>query len=172
MDTYNGSDVPYVTGFGISKNSGNPKMYIFNGAKGNTTTWANELEVLTTASTIVASKISTTAKIGDTNKGVYVAADGTVTAMSYEVNKTVPSNAVFTDANVTQTNTDTSSNAQYRLLMSATADDTTRTEGARKSTYAWFNPSTQTLGSQKFDIAGQCVLNYDTTTSAVYFTFS
>ena len=48
-----------------------------------------------------ASKINTSAKIGDTNKGVYIAADGTVTAMSYTVSKSVPSNAVFTDASVT-----------------------------------------------------------------------
>ena len=52
MDTYTGSDVPYVTGLGISRNNGNPRMFIFNGAQGNTTTWAKELEVLTTGSTV------------------------------------------------------------------------------------------------------------------------
>lgn len=41
---------------------------------------------------------------------------------------------------VTQTNTATT-NASYRVLMSVTADDTTRTEGARKSTNLQFNPS-------------------------------
>lgn len=77
-----------------------------------------------------------------------------------------------TDTKVTQTNTDTSSNAQYRLLMSATADDTTRTEGARKSTYAWFNPSTQTLGSQKFNVAGAAVIEYSSTTDTVDIKFN
>lgn len=48
-----------------------------------------------------ASKIQTAAKIGDSNKGVYVAADGTVTACSHSVDKDVPSDAVFTDQSVT-----------------------------------------------------------------------
>lgn len=45
-----------------------------------------------------------------------------------------------TNNSVTQTNTATT-NGNYRVLMSATADDTTRTEGARKSTNLYFNPS-------------------------------
>lgn len=49
-----------------------------------------------------------------------------------------------TDAKVTQTITNTT-NADYRLLFSATADDTTRTEGARKDTDLRWNPSTNTL---------------------------
>jgi hypothetical protein len=36
-------------------------------------------------------------KVGDTNKPVYIAADGTATPISYEINKSVPSDAVFTD---------------------------------------------------------------------------
>lgn len=42
---------------------------------------------------------------------------------------------------VTQTATDTA-NANYRVLFSATADDTTRTEGARKDKDLTYNPST------------------------------
>lgn len=49
MDTYTGSDVPYVTGFGILKQSGDPRAFIAVGAKGNTTTWAKETELLTVA---------------------------------------------------------------------------------------------------------------------------
>ena len=49
MDTYSGSDVPYVTGFGILKQSGDPRAFIAVGAKGNTTTWAKETELLTVA---------------------------------------------------------------------------------------------------------------------------
>jgi len=44
-----------------------------------------------------AEKISTAAKIGDTNNPVYIAADGTVTAISYTIGTSVPSGAVFTD---------------------------------------------------------------------------
>ena len=49
MDTYTGSDVPYVTGLGILKQSGDPRAFIAVGAKGNTTTWAKETELLTVA---------------------------------------------------------------------------------------------------------------------------
>lgn len=45
---------------------------------------------------------------------------------------------------VTQTISSTA-NANYRVLLSATADDTTRTEGARKDADFYYNPSTNTL---------------------------
>lgn len=45
---------------------------------------------------------------------------------------------------VTQT-TSSTTNADYRILLSATADDTTRTEGARKDTDFKYNPSTNNL---------------------------
>ena len=47
------------------------------------------------------------------------------------------------DVNVTQTATTTSAN--YEVLFSATADNTTRTEGARKNSNLLFNPSTGNL---------------------------
>ena len=49
----------------------------------------------------------------------------------------------FTDANVTQTATTTS--AAYEVLFSYTADNTTRTEGARKTSTFTYNPSTKEL---------------------------
>lgn len=55
----------------------------------------------------------------------------------------VPANAVFTDTKVTQTATTTSAN--YEVLFSATADNTTRTEAARKNSNLLFNPSTGNL---------------------------
>lgn len=90
-----------------------------------------------------AGKLSNTSKIGDTNKPVYFTANGVPTAISYEINKTVPSNAIFTDANVTQTATTT--NSVYELLFSGTADNTTRTEGTRKTSTLTYNPSTKAL---------------------------
>ena len=48
------------------------------------------------------------------------------------------------DSKVTQTISSTT-NGEYRVLMSATADDTTRTEGARKDTDFKYNPSTNIL---------------------------
>lgn len=46
MDTYNGSDVPYVTSLGIIKDS-NPRAFIAVGAKGDTTTWLKQTEIVT-----------------------------------------------------------------------------------------------------------------------------
>lgn len=53
-----------------------------------------------------------------------------------------------TDTKVTQTNTTTS--ADYRLLMSSTADDTSRAEAARKNANLKYNPSTGVLSAPVF----------------------
>lgn len=53
-----------------------------------------------------------------------------------------------TDTMVTQTATST--NANYEVLFSATADNTTRTETARKNSNLTFNPNTGTLTTTKF----------------------
>lgn len=54
-----------------------------------------------------------------------------------------------TDTNVTQTATDSaSSNTHYELLFSNTADNTTRTEGARKTQYLTYNPYSNTLNME------------------------
>ena len=54
-----------------------------------------------------------------------------------------------TDANVTQT-ADTE-NANYEILFSATADNTTRTEGAKKNSNLTFNPSTGNMQVTKIN---------------------
>ena len=51
----------------------------------------------------------------------------------------------FYDANSNVTQTATTTNANYEVLFSATADNTTRTEGARKNNNLKFNPSTGNL---------------------------
>jgi len=56
----------------------------------------------------------------------------------------VPSYTTNTDTKVTQTISSTE-NADYRILLSGTADDTTRAEGARKDTDFKYNPNTNTL---------------------------
>lgn len=53
--------------------------------------------------------IPSQAAVGATNKPVYVDATGKITVGSYELNKTVPSNAVFTDTKNTAGSTDSSS---------------------------------------------------------------
>ena len=58
-----------------------------------------------------------------------------------EIKITLPSD---NDTKVTQTVTDTTA-ANYEILFSNTADNTTRTEAARKSARLLFNPNSQTL---------------------------
>ena len=53
------------------------------------------------------------------------------------------------DTSVTQTATTTS--ADYEVLFSSTADNTTRTEGARKNSNLKFNPSTGNLTVTKIN---------------------
>ena len=71
-----------------------------------------------------------------TDYGKFLRGDGTWQAVSAE------------DTKVTQT--DTTTNATYRLLFSGTADNTTRTEGARKSAKLTFNPNSGVLSATSF----------------------
>lgn len=48
-----------------------------------------------------AEKLTNTSNIGNTNQPVYFTASGVPTAISYTINKSVPSNAVFTDTHYT-----------------------------------------------------------------------
>ena len=68
--------------------------------------------------------------------------DETVTTIN---GVTVGSSPKFTDTNNAVTQTATSTNADYEVLFSVTADNTTRTEGARKYSNLKFNPSTGNL---------------------------
>ena len=61
---------------------------------------------------------------------------------------TVGSSPKFTDTNTYVTQTATTTDASYEVLFSATADNTTRTEGARKDSKLTFNPSSGDLTSK------------------------
>ena len=63
----------------------------------------------------------------------------------------VPADAKFTDTNNAVTQTITNDNKNYRVLLSGTDDNTTRTEGARKDGDFYYNPSSNTLHSGSFD---------------------
>ena len=70
---------------------------------------------------------------------------------------TIPSSC-YTDTNDKVTQTNSTTDAAYRLVLSATADDTTRTEKAVKSTNFRANPSTGALyakGYDRIDISSQ-----------------
>ncbi len=90
-----------------------------------------------------AAKLTNTSKIGDTNKPVYFTASGVPSAISYTIDKSVPSTAVFTDANVKQTQAYGSTyNNNYYLLLTAstTATSTTETSTTLKALGFSYNP--------------------------------
>ena len=80
---------------------------------------------VTPATSDSSTKVATTAyvkanvpkSIGSATQGVYTNSNGVVTAMTYELNKTVPSDAVFTDTNnrVQTVVTNPTSNTTYRI---------------------------------------------------------
>ena len=76
MDTYTGSDVPWVTMFSIVKQDANPRAFISVGAKGNTTTWKYSAELLTENSTLDATKLSGTIPAGCYTNTTYSAGTG------------------------------------------------------------------------------------------------
>ena len=94
---------------------------------------------------------TTTAQTANRVDAVYVQpSTGTITATnfvgtvnSYSIGASVPSAAVFTDANVTQT--ESAFNASYEVLFAGTADSTTHTEGVGKSSAVTLNPSSGNL---------------------------
>jgi len=76
-----------------------------------------------------------------------------------------------TNTAVTQTATTTSAN--YEVLFSATADNTTRTEGARKTSTLTYNPSSQLLSTSTVRASAALEVNNTTTNgSQVRFRFS
>ena len=76
---------------------------------------------------------------------------GTVTSVKVGSTSYNPSNGVVslpaypTDTNNAVTQTATTTSANYEVLFSSTADNTTRTEGARKNSNLTFNPNTGNL---------------------------
>lgn len=92
-----------------------------------------------------------------------VDAYGRITAASTKT-ITLPSDN-NTDTKVTQTATTT--NANYEILFSETADNTTRTEAARKTSGLKFNPSTNGL-----QLSSAVTLQYNSTTKSLDFIFA
>ena len=117
-------------------------------------TWNNKsnLSIGTTASTAAA---------GNHTHSLTIAADSGTSSLNMAANTTYKITAggstfIFktpadgnTNNAVTQTATTTSAN--YEVLFSATADNTTRTEGARKNSNLTFNPSTGNLTVTKIN---------------------
>lgn len=128
-------------------------------------TWAEKAPNASTADT--AAKISTSAKIGDTNKPVYVAADGTITAISYTIATSVPSGAVFTDTKQRIVASD-SKTYLTGVTTAPTSSNQDLTGVANTNVYA----TAGQLHATTFDVNSKCTLQFNTTTNALDFVFA
>jgi len=89
---------------------------------------------------------------GSATQPVYVNSSGVATACSYELNKTVPSDAVFTDTDTKVTQNKSTTNATYPILLTPTADASTN-QGEKTAIFAAgvkVNPSTSTITATTF----------------------
>lgn len=78
---------------------------------------------------------------------------GSVVSLTYDGTYWQMNNFKYdTNTNDSVTQTNTTENANYRVLFSATDDDATRTEGARKSAYLTFNPTHRQLFLESVDV--------------------
>lgn len=84
-------------------------------------------------------------------------------AITYNINKDVPSDAVFTDTKVTQNNTTEAKD--YRILFSASANDIAETNTVNKNANLKYNPSTNTLTTSNLIITGTATAQTPATTS-------
>ena len=97
-----------------------------------------------TAQAVIPDTNNTTGTVGSGTQPVWVEG-GIIKNTTYTLGKSVPNDAVFTDTKVTQTNITATTSADYRILLSGQANDTTATEGANKNTNLRFNTGTQVL---------------------------
>ena len=148
MDTYNGSDVPYVTAIGLAK-TGAAKAFIMSGKKGGNS-WDYTAELLSTSNytTYTVTKTGTGASgtwginvtgssgsctgnaatatalgtsAGSATQPVYFSG-GKPVACTYTLGKSVPSNAVFTDTNTWR-------GIQDNLTSTSTSDSLSANQG-------------------------------------------
>lgn len=117
-----------------SSDASNPLKMTLTRAGSDTSTVTANLPKVSSSSAGVVPKGAAVSSQSQSTK--FLREDGTWAAPSYTTNTN-------TDTLVTQTATTTSAN--YEVLFSATADNTTRTETARKNSNLTFNPSTGNL---------------------------
>lgn len=131
-------------------------------------TWAEKAPKASAADT--AAKIATSAKIGDTNKPVYVAADGTITAISYTIATSVPSGAVFTDTkqNITLATT----TKAFITGVSTTPTGTAQALTGLADTGVYLTKTAGELNATQYKVNEHCTMKYNSTKSSLDFTFS
>lgn len=120
--------------------------------KGYITSYTDTNTTYSLSSALSSHKFTSTLTAGGSGSGTstatmeFVAGTG-ITLTDDTTNKkiTIACSVTNTDEKVKQTNTTTS--AAYELLFSYTADNTERTEGARKTSTLTYNPSTKALST-------------------------
>jgi len=137
-------------------------------------TWNNK-------SNLTIGTTSTTAAAGNHTHGISITTDSGTNQLTMAANTKYKitaggSSYIFTTPPDTNTNnavtqTATSTSADYEVLFSVTADNTTRTEGARKNSNLKFNPSTGNLTvtkvngvSKKYTSGVSCAIGATTCT--------
>ena len=86
-----------------------------------------------TAQSLIRGTLSTA--MGATNKGVYIDANGIVQPCTYEVNKTVPEGAVFTDTNTLVVQNKSTAAANYPILLTPVANANAN-QGAKETIFS------------------------------------
>lgn len=85
--------------------------------------------------------ISDWVSTGSSTQPIYIDNEGGAAACTYSLEKSVPSDAIFTDEKVKIAN-DISTNQSLRILLGTSNNDNTITESIKKSSPLLFNPST------------------------------
>ena len=165
--TYRWSGSAYVQ-ISPSLALGTTSSTAYRGDYGNTAyTHATDSSRLTTATSSGLYKVAATAQGHIASLTAVTKAD--ITALG------IPGTDTNTDTKVTQTNTTTS--ADYRVLFSENANDTTQDAGARTNTNFKYNPSTgnvnlpNLIASGKVTIGSHAVLEYNASTASLDFSF-
>lgn len=167
VDTGGTSAEVAVAGLGSAAYT-NSTEYATSGHNHDSAYLGKSAKASSASSADVATKLGSST-LGGSTQPIYLKS-GEPTAIGYTIQTSVPSGAVFTDTKVTQTNT--TENAAYRVLLSGNANDTTETTTARKSTNLTFNPSTGELKATKLSIGGGATLSWDSSAGALVISFS
>lgn len=114
----------------------------------STTNTAEALVASVTASGDTVTVKDFTGTVGNTTTPIYFKA-GVPTALNYTIAKSVPANAVFTDTNTKVTQTVTTTNAAYPLLLAPKDQTATTTTTAYFDSDVTLNPSTNILNNAK-----------------------
>lgn len=100
-----------------------------------------------------AAKLTNTSAIGSTTNPVYFTSGGVPSACTYSLNKTVPSDAVFTDTKVTQSAAVTT-NSEYPVLLGySTSTSSAVTNTVNTTSSLKYNPSTGRLTAKRLNIS-------------------